>query len=149
MIQQKKKSACYCPKDVDYVRENAKNMRSESTDDENSDSIRSHDFSDSEHEFLNFSDCAKSPKYKTEMCKNYSEMGYCPYYERCQFAHGYHDLAFSQALLDRFARLGSRQTRCKNFWKTGQCAYGLRCQFIHYEVSKDTINFLKIQSSVL
>lgn len=76
-------------------------------------------------------------------------MGYCPYYERCQFAHGYHDLAFSQALLDRFARLGSRQTRCKNFWKTGQCAYGLRCQFIHYEVSRDTLNFLKIQSSVL
>lgn len=27
-------------------------------------------------------------KYKTEMCKNYSEMGYCPYWEKCQFAHG-------------------------------------------------------------
>ena len=27
-------------------------------------------------------------KYKTEMCKNYSEMGYCPYRDKCQFAHG-------------------------------------------------------------
>ena len=27
-------------------------------------------------------------KYKTEMCKNFSEMGYCPYREKCQFAHG-------------------------------------------------------------
>lgn len=51
--------------------------------------------------------------------------------------------------MDRFARMESRQTRCKNFWKTGQCAYGLRCQFIHYEVSKDTLDFLRIQSSVL
>jgi hypothetical protein len=83
------------------------------------------------------------------MCKNYSEMGYCPYYERCQFAHGYHDLAYSPALMDWLARMESRQTRCKNFWKTGQCAYGLRCQFIHYEVSKETLSFLRIQSSVL
>ena len=29
-------------------------------------------------------------KYKTEMCKNFSENGFCPYTEKCQFAHGYH-----------------------------------------------------------
>ena len=28
------------------------------------------------------------PKYKTELCKNYSEKGYCPYRWKCQFAHG-------------------------------------------------------------
>jgi hypothetical protein len=83
------------------------------------------------------------------MCKNYSEKGYCPYYERCQFAHGYHDLAYTSALADRFTRMESRQTKCKNFWKTGQCTYGLRCQFMHYEVSKDTRSYLRIQSSVM
>lgn len=29
-------------------------------------------------------------KFKTEMCKNYSEMGFCPYRNKCQFAHGAH-----------------------------------------------------------
>lgn len=27
-------------------------------------------------------------KYKTEMCKNFSETGFCPYRDKCQFAHG-------------------------------------------------------------
>lgn len=27
-------------------------------------------------------------KYKTEMCKNYSENGFCRYINKCQFAHG-------------------------------------------------------------
>ena len=29
-------------------------------------------------------------RYKTEMCKNFSENGFCPYTDKCQFAHGYH-----------------------------------------------------------
>ena len=37
-------------------------------------------------------------KYKTEMCKNFSENGYCHYGDKCQFAHGAHELVamFSQ-----------------------------------------------------
>lgn len=27
-------------------------------------------------------------KYKTELCHNFSQTGYCPYEKRCQFAHG-------------------------------------------------------------
>lgn len=29
-------------------------------------------------------------KYKTEMCKNFSENGFCRYINKCQFAHGEH-----------------------------------------------------------
>merc|ERR1719162_663238 len=31
-------------------------------------------------------------KYKTELCRNWSQTGACPYNERCQFAHGYGDM---------------------------------------------------------
>lgn len=27
-------------------------------------------------------------KYKTELCKTFSEKGYCPYGRKCRFAHG-------------------------------------------------------------
>ena len=28
-------------------------------------------------------------KFKTEMCKNWIETGFCRYHDRCQFAHGF------------------------------------------------------------
>lgn len=31
-------------------------------------------------------------RYKTKMCRNYIEMGMCPYETRCMFAHGEHEL---------------------------------------------------------
>jgi len=27
-------------------------------------------------------------KHKTELCKTFSELGYCPYERKCRFAHG-------------------------------------------------------------
>ena len=36
-------------------------------------------------------------KYKTEICKNYSEKGDCPYREKCQFAHGKDEIAPTQS----------------------------------------------------
>ncbi len=29
-------------------------------------------------------------KLKSSLCKNYAETGFCPYGQRCQFAHGTH-----------------------------------------------------------
>lgn len=88
-------------------------------------------------------------KYKTEMCKNYSEMGFCHYYEKCQFAHGYHDLALSPERMTLHLGRSYRTKRCKNFWSRGECLYGLRCQFSHHEVSRDTLNTLKILRAVV
>ena len=31
-------------------------------------------------------------QYKTELCKNWIEVGYCRYSKQCKFAHGYGDL---------------------------------------------------------
>jgi len=31
-------------------------------------------------------------RYKAKMCKNWMENGSCPYFEKCQFAHGMHEL---------------------------------------------------------
>ena len=66
-------------------------------------------------------------KYKTEMCKNFSEVGHCPYFEKCQFAHGSHELLETVPACKRFYRTKP----CKPFWEKGSCSYGFRCQFSH------------------
>lgn len=47
-----------------------------------------------------------NPLYKTEMCRNWSEMGHCRYGRTCQFAHGRTEL---------------RQVPRHNQWKTKTC----------------------------
>lgn len=79
------------------------------------------------------------PKYKTELCKTYSETGHCPYYYKCQYAHGPEELKFHQ---DK--RKSYRTKRCKSFWGKGVCSYGSRCQFSHYEISPETRQLLKL-----
>ena len=32
------------------------------------------------------------PKYKTELCKTFSDTGICPYGDKCRFAHGKEEL---------------------------------------------------------
>lgn len=71
-------------------------------------------------------------KYKTEMCKNFSEMGFCPYRTKCQFAHGHHELAEGCYVPKR----AYRTKKCKSFWEEGVCRYGFRCQFSHYEAKE-------------
>ncbi|XP_023696125.1 cysteine three histidine 1 [Paramormyrops kingsleyae] len=66
-----------------------------------------------------------STRYKTELCSRYAETGSCKYAERCQFAHGLHDL-----------RVPSRHPKyktelCHAFHTVGYCAYGARCLFVH------------------
>lgn len=69
-------------------------------------------------------------KYKTELCRNYSEKGWCPYGDKCQYAHGYHDVQMGPCCSKKS---GYRTRKCKSFWNDGQCSYGKRCQFSHYE----------------
>lgn len=72
-------------------------------------------------------------KFKTEICKNYSEMGYCPYRSKCQFAHGQHELVQTA----KNVKKAYRTKKCKSFWEEGTCRYGFRCQFLHYETELD------------
>lgn len=64
-------------------------------------------------------------KHKTELCKTYSELGFCNYGEKCRFAHGAHELV----RLPKNEQL--RHRKCNGFWGKCQCNYGLRCQFGH------------------
>lgn len=71
------------------------------------------------------SGAAKGDRYKTEMCRTFSENGSCRYGDKCQFAHGIADL-----------RTVSRHPKyktdlCRTFHSTGFCPYGTRCHFIH------------------
>lgn len=66
-----------------------------------------------------------SSRYKTELCRPYEENGSCKYGEKCQFAHGRHELR-------TVARHPKYKTDlCKTYHTTGLCPYGPRCHFIH------------------
>lgn len=94
-------------------------MKADSTDDE-------------ERSDLNIQNGAKTDlcKYKTEICKNYSEKGFCSYWNKCQFAHGTEELL--KTIIEN-KRPAYRTKKCKSFWESGCCRYGFRCQFLHYE----------------
>ncbi|KAJ8008105.1 hypothetical protein DPEC_G00101310 [Dallia pectoralis] len=66
-----------------------------------------------------------STRYKTELCSRYAEMGFCKFAERCQFAHGLHDLHVP-------SRHPKYKTElCRTFHTAGYCVYGTRCLFAH------------------
>ncbi|CAO3620372.1 unnamed protein product [Mucor fragilis] len=72
-------------------------------------------------------DSRKYQLFKTEMCRNWQEMGECRYARKCRFAHGQHELRCVQ----RHARY--KTEICRTFHLTGTCLYGVRCTFIHDE----------------
>ncbi|CAN8022569.1 unnamed protein product [Ixodes persulcatus] len=66
-----------------------------------------------------------SSRYKTELCRPFEESGTCKYGDKCQFAHGGHELR-------TLARHPKYKTElCRTFHTTGFCPYGPRCHFIH------------------
>ena len=69
----------------------------------------------------------KDPKYKTELCKTYSETKECPYGSKCRFAHGKDEL-FSKNKGNNY-----KKKECKSFSEFGFCTYGSRCSFKHDE----------------
>lgn len=63
--------------------------------------------------------------FKTELCDSYSKLGYCPYNNKCQFAHGEADLI-------KVPRSRNFKTKmCKNWLELGYCKYGKRCCYKH------------------
>lgn len=68
---------------------------------------------------------ANSSRYKTELCRPYEESGTCKYGDKCQFAHGGHELR----TLSRHPKY--KTELCRTFHTTGFCPYGPRCHFIH------------------
>ncbi|KAM4772029.1 mRNA decay activator protein ZFP36L2 [Rhinophrynus dorsalis] len=66
-----------------------------------------------------------STRYKTELCRPFEESGSCKYGEKCQFAHGYHELRS----LTRHPKY--KTELCRTFHTIGFCPYGPRCHFIH------------------
>uniref|UniRef100_A0A2C9JLE9 C3H1-type domain-containing protein n=1 Tax=Biomphalaria glabrata TaxID=6526 RepID=A0A2C9JLE9_BIOGL len=71
-----------------------------------------------------------SSRYKTELCRPFEESGSCKYGDKCQFAHGYHELR-------NLARHPKYKTElCRTFHTVGFCPYGPRCHFIHEDETK-------------
>jgi hypothetical protein len=66
--------------------------------------------------------------YKTEMCRAFTETGYCKYGFQCQFAH------YGEELRPVMRHPRYKTDICKTWWKSGgNCPYGRRCCFIHDE----------------
>ena len=76
----------------------------------------------------------KDPKYKTELCKTFSETKQCPYGSKCRFAHGKDEL-FSKNKGNNY-----KKKECKSFSQFGFCTYGSRCSFKHDERKLQNIN---------
>lgn len=82
--------------------------------------------------------CKTNPvKHKTELCKTFSELGYCNYGDRCRFAHGRHELIALPI------NTHWKQRKCHGFWKNGYCLHGIRCQFGHASVEWEDAAILK------
>lgn len=68
---------------------------------------------------------SSTSRYKTELCRPFEENGKCKYGEKCQFAHGRHELR-------QMVRHPKYKTElCRTYHTTGLCPYGPRCHFIH------------------
>jgi hypothetical protein len=68
------------------------------------------------------------PKYKTELCKKFTETGFCAYGNKCRFAHG------KRELFDKIVNCKNyKQKECMSFLKNKYCCYGSRCHFKHDE----------------
>ena len=66
-------------------------------------------------------------KYKTELCKNWIEVGVCRYEGKCQFAHG------EDELVGKLPPTNSKykSKTCTTFNEKLYCPYGKRCLFRH------------------
>ncbi|KAK1785747.1 hypothetical protein P4O66_003104 [Electrophorus voltai] len=71
------------------------------------------------------STAAPSSRYKTELCRTFTERGVCKYGSKCQFAHGPEELRG----INRHPKYKTEP--CRTFHSIGFCPYGIRCHFVH------------------
>ncbi len=64
-------------------------------------------------------------RYKTELCHNFQESGFCKYGTKCQYAHYPHEMR----PVSRHPKYKTEM--CRTYHMTGFCHYGTRCHFIH------------------
>ncbi len=76
-------------------------------------------------------------KYKTELCKNWEEKGFCSYGNKCRFAHGVDELNYKNRRNNKY-----KSRPCQAFFSTMFCPYGNRCLFQHDERKVEEINTL-------
>jgi len=77
------------------------------------------------------SEFKKDPKFKTELCKTFTDTAFCAYGNKCRFAHGKDELFNRSANHPKY-----RKSDCLTFHSNGYCNYGARCHFRHHETRK-------------
>lgn len=70
-------------------------------------------------------------RYKTELCKNWIEIGRCRFNDTCRFAHGLDDLNHSMKIFDGKPNPNFKKNNCGNFYGKFYCNYGYKCVFRH------------------
>merc|ERR1712172_184597 len=94
-------------------------------------------------------DLAKdNPSYKTSLCKNYMMGMFCQFADKCQYAHGRHELRDKPAavppselpedikkkLAEKAKNLPGYKTKlCNNFEIDNECQYAEMCHYAHGE----------------
>ena len=73
-------------------------------------------------------------RYKTEMCKNYLELGFCRFDQKCYYAHFAHELKVATYKHKKY-----KTQLCKPFHLEGFCDFGARCAFIHSKPDLDEL----------
>jgi hypothetical protein len=79
-------------------------------------------------------------KYKTELCRNWIEHGFCNYGNKCNFAHGRDELNQKIPCSNKY-----KSKQCQPFHTKGYCTYGQRCMFVHEARALDELS-RKIQT---
>lgn len=96
-----------------------------------------------------------NPRYKTTLCKHYNTPQGCSYGEKCQFAHGNHELRLNNGqggnvmpqgyqnfhnknqghnnknANGKNSALNYKIVKCKNWERDQTCKYGAHCTFAH------------------
>ena len=73
---------------------------------------------------------SKQKLFKTEMCKNWVESGFCRYRMNCKYAHGFHELVNKVTDMSE-PNYKYKSKHCKQFRDEQFCPYGSRCHFRH------------------
>ncbi|KAI8804323.1 hypothetical protein BJ742DRAFT_825696 [Cladochytrium replicatum] len=79
-----------------------------------------------------------NPLYKTRLCERFETEGFCPYGNRCTFAHGATELRDRPTFGGETSKKRDgpenplyKTRMCERFMKENFCQYGPRCNFAH------------------